>query len=208
MTNKIRCFKHLGGPTDLPAEDFYPSDRARAYAQCKVCRARLDKERQEAKKNGTYVPKQAKFAPKKKQPELIKPVAIEPVSELVTPPRFVKIGGYFLAESAVLLADTLQDGKVTLYTTVLEIDGETKHPRNKKLLFTRQHAPDEYNATITWLYGASDAPTPTTSENEQAAMQLAEEAMQQLKAAKQRIQELEAALAPVKALLNGSVVKV
>jgi len=200
---KITCYCHPGGRTELDESEFAPSDRTRESAPCRKCRARLERERTAAKKAGTYTPKHRRYSPQRKAVE--QPATPEPITaELITTHTFVKIGGYFVAERAILLADTLQDGKVTLFTTILEIDGETKHPRNKKLIFTRQHAPEEYSATIAWLNSSAGVPTivePTM--NEQAAMQLAEEATERLKTANKEISDLKAKLAQFRALLNG-----
>lgn len=193
----MKCNQHPGGPADLPLDNFYPSDHGREWAPCKACRLRTAKERDEAKKNGTYVPKAKTFA--RKQPQAVA------TAELVTQPTMYKIGGYYIHHDAILIADTLQDGKVTLYTTILEIDGETKHPRNKKLLFTKQHAPDEYRACLAWLADMAGAPRLETSDNERAAMELADEATKRLAAANKEIADLKSALAPLKALLNGSI---
>lgn len=198
----VQCYCHPGGAADLPEDEFAPSDRTRLSAPCRKCRARTAKERDQARKNGTYVPKVRRWAPQR--PKTIQPnESAANAAELIAPSRFVKIGGYFIAENAVLIVDALQEGKVTLFTTILEIDGETKHPRNKKLIFTRQHSPDEYRTTIAWLSAMAGEPMTTApSMNEQAAMQLAEEATTRLTAANKQIEELKAKIAQFKTLLD------
>lgn len=200
--NTVRCYCHPGGAADLPEDQFAPSDRSRVSAPCRKCRQRTNQEREQARKNGTYVPKARRWAPQK--PKQAQPNAVtDATTELISPARFVKIGGYFIAENTVLIADALQEGKVTLFTTILEIDGDTKHPRNKKLIFTRQHSPDEYRATIAWLNAMAGEPAlAVPSMNEQAAMQLAEEATTRLASANKQIEELKAKIAQFKTLLD------
>lgn len=188
---QINCNYHPGGPAMLDENAFSPSDRTRVSAPCRACRARMARERDAKVKAGTYVPKTRKWAPH----------AETATTERITPAHFVRIGGYYFAQGTILLADTLQDGKVVLHTTILEIDGETKHPRNKKLLFTRQHAPEEYHATLAYLSAASGAPPADPSVNEQVVMQLAEEAASELANANKQIEELRAKLEKFKAVL-------
>ena len=122
-----------------------------------------------------------------------------------------KIGGYYIHENALLIADAMQDGKLVLHTTILEIDGDTKHPRNKRIIFMRQHSPDEYHACLAWLASLCGSDAPASNDERDAALQLADEATQKLIAAQSEIAELKAALEPLKALLgkvsvrNGSV---
>jgi len=125
---------------------------------------------------------------------------------LVMPARMARVGGYYIHESAVLIADVMQDGKVTLFTTILEIDGETKHPRNKKLLFTQQHAPTEYRATIAWLKSMASEPIDTADDTDrETALQLAEEATQKLIAAEKKIADLQAKIDSIKIAMNGAL---
>ena len=117
-----------------------------------------------------------------------------------------RIGGYYIHESAVLIADVMQDGKVTLFTTILEIDGDTKHPRNKKLLFTKQHAPTEYRETIAWLKSMASEPIDTADDTDrETALQLAEEATQKLIAAEKKIADLQAKIDSIKIAMNGAL---
>jgi len=137
-------------------------------------------------------------------PDLATPItAAEP---LVAPARMSRIGGYYIHESAVLIADVMQDGKVTLFTTILEIDGDTKHPRNKKLLFTKQHAPTEYRETIAWLKSMASEPIDTADDTDrETALQLAEEATQKLIAAEKKIADLQAKIDSIKIAMNGAL---
>ena len=198
---QIKCNYHPGGSAMLDEDAFSPSDRTRVSAPCRACRARMARERDARVKAGTYVPKTRKWAPSQPSTNGAAPSAETATTERITPAHFVRIGGYYFAQGTILLADTLQDGKVVLHTTILEIDGETKHPRNKKLLFTRQHAPEEYHATLAYLSAASDAPPADPSVNEQVAMQLAEEAAAELANANKQIEELRAKLEKFKAVL-------
>lgn len=178
------CKNHPGGSADLPEESFYPSDLERKAPICKACRARI---------------KSARIKKQAMQSAPAQPTAIA-VAELATPVHGrLKVGGYYLHPDCILIVDTLQDGKVVLHTSIIEIEPESKHPRNKKLIFTRQHAPAEYAAIVAWLGG--NAPALADPERE-AALQLADEATQKLIAAEARIKELEAAIAPLKALMG------
>ena len=100
-----------------------------------------------------------------------------------------------------MIVDTLQAYKVTIHTSILEIDGETKHPRNKRLIFTKQHAPDEYQAIMDWLASHSETP-PVAPEDTQAALQLAEEATTKLRDAQEEIKTLKHKIASFRALLG------
>ena len=181
------CKQHPGGAKELPANAFYPSDQGRAFAPCKECR-----------KTGKRI------APKPQQPAIA-------VTTLAVGGAVRKIGGYYIHENALLIADAMQDGKLVLHTTILEIDGDTKHPRNKRIIFTRQHSPDEYRACLAWLESLCGSDAPASNDERDAALQLADEATQKLIAAQSEIAELKAALEPLKALLgkvsvrNGSV---
>ena len=167
------CKNHPGGSADLPEANFYPSDLSGRTPICKACRARMAKART------------------KKQALQSAPTA--PVHGRL------KVGGYYLHPDCILIVDTLQDGKLVLHTSIIEIEPESKHPRNKKLIFTRQHAPAEYAAIVAWLGG--NAPAVADPERE-AALQLADEATQKLIAAEARIKDLEAAIAPLRALMG------
>lgn len=172
------CTIHPGGRQELPADAFYPSDRHRALSRCKACRA---------------ASKAAKNTPQAAESQAIL---------LSTPGPVRKIGGYFIHEHALLIADVMQAGKIVLFTSILEIDGDTKHPRNKRVIFTQQHAPEEYRACMAWLESLSGADAPASDTERDAALQLADEATQKLIAAQAEIAELKAALAPLKALLG------
>lgn len=129
------------------------------------------------------------------------PVAVTATAELTTPGCLIKVNKYYIAPATILIADTLQDGKVVLHTSILEIDGETKHPKNKRLIFTQQHAPDEYAAVLAWL--RANAGMPHVDPNDaQAALQLAEEATSQLAEARKEIATLKTKIAQFRALLG------
>ena len=172
---------------ELPTSAFYPSDQARKEVPCKECRNRLAKERNQrevtvarASTNGTRSNGKS-------------PTVAAKHGRL-------QIGGYYLHPDCILIVDTLQDGKVVLHTSIIEIEPESKHPRNKKLIFTRQHAPTEYAAIVAWLGG--NTPPPASDAERDAALQLAEEAEKKLAAAQLRIEELESAIAPLRALIG------
>ena len=116
-------------------------------------------------------------------------------------PTIIKVHGYYINPATILIVDTLQQDKVVIHTSILEIDGETKHPRNKRLIFTRQHAPDEYAAIMGWLASHSETP-PVAPEDAQAALQLADEATTKLRDAQEEIKTLKHKLAQFRALLG------
>lgn len=120
---------------------------------------------------------------------------------LESTPTIIKVHRYYINPSAILIVDTLQADKIVIHTSVLEIDGETKHPRNKRLIFTKQHALDEYQAIMGWLCANSNTP-PTAPEDAQAALQLAEEATARLTEAHKEIASLKAKIAQFRALLG------
>lgn len=202
----IRCSAHPNGSIDLPETAFYASDRNHKVAICKECRKRKAKQRAAAARQL----RRAVIVP-------INDVALEtpPIDTPETQPRNVqatsdgsmqKIGGYYISANAVLIADVTQAGRVVVHTSLLEIDRETKHPRNKRLLFTQVNDPIEYKAMLTWLDQLAGVPIELiTNANELAALQLAEEMQTKLTAANQRIAELEAAIAPLRSLLNGKI---
>ena len=121
--------------------------------------------------------------------------------ELTTTAIMIKVSGYYISPRTILIVDTLQEGKVVIHTSILEIDGETKHPRNKKLTFTRPHAPDEYRAIMAWLHDNSTTPD-MTSADAHAAIQLAEEAGTKLRDAQEEIKTLKSKIAQFRALLG------
>lgn len=176
------CKQHPGGAKELPDAAFYPSDQGRNYAPCKECR------------------KTGKRTPKPQQPATT-------VTAIAVGGAMRKIGGYYIHENALLIADAVQDGKLVLHTTILEIDGDTKHPRNKRIIFTRQHSPDEYRDCLAWLTSLCGSDASASNDERDAALQLADEATQKLIAAQAEIAELKAALEPLKALLGKAVVR-
>jgi hypothetical protein len=191
----IRCNNHPGGPADLPEADFYASDRNQRAAMCRQCRLDRAAEKRGAARQATS----AQPAP------AIEASAV--VTELTTPTSVRRIGGYFIHEQCLLVADTMQAGKVTLFTTILEIDGDTKHPRNKRIIFSQQASPDEYRATLAWLNELAGAPTaPAADAERDTALQLAEEYETKLRAAENKNAELEKALSGVRSLLNGHLI--
>jgi hypothetical protein len=200
----IRCNKHPGGATDLPETDFYPSDRKNPSGMCKKCNAAYYKAHDAAKRAARKAEKE-QAAPAQPTPSpVVEPSAVS--AELTTTCAMRRIGGYFIHEQALLVADALQPGKVTLFTTILEIDGETKHPRNKRIIFSQQASPDEYRATLQWLAELSSTPAPAADAERDAALQLAEEYETKLRAAENKNAELEKALSGVRSLLNGHLI--
>lgn len=188
----IRCSAHLTEPVDLDITAFYLSDRIHKIAICKKCRLRRAKEKRIAAKQALHIE-----TPNIETPQNNTSSNQESFGSMR------KVGGYFISENALLIADALTVGRIVVYTTILEIDRETKTPRNKRLIFTQQNDPQEYRLMVTWLATLAGSPIETIeTANEQAALQLADEATTKLAAAIKQIQELEAALAPLRKLLN------
>jgi hypothetical protein len=203
----IRCNAHPGGPVDLEPSAFYPSDQRRKIAICIKCRLRRAKELRDRKKQASVAPTAATsndimtVTPQVEQVQSV----IETMYSNQPTQTMQKIGGYYISENTLLLVDTTQTDRVVIHTTLLEIDRETKHPRNKRLLFTLANDPKEYHGILAWVDRLAGTPIDVTSTvNEHAALQLAAETEQKLVAANKRIEELEAALKPLRALLNNT----
>lgn len=115
----------------------------------------------------------------------------------------IKAKDYYISPGTILIADALQADKITLFTSVLEIsdDTTTKFVRSKKLIFTKQHAPDEYAAVMAWLRANSDTPA-STPDDAQAALQLAEEAQAKLTLAREEIAQLKTKIAQFRKMLE------
>lgn len=122
------------------------------------------------------------------------PVSNAPAS---TPPM-VKIGPLYLHERLVLLADTGEQGRLIIHTTIIEIDPATKHPRNKRITFKQESEPAEYRAALAWL----DSMTGSAPASDDTALELAAETERKLNAANDRIKELEQQLSIVRSALG------
>lgn len=123
-------------------------------------------------------------------------------SELVcSRPTVVRIGDLYLAERMLLITSTaFQEASPALriYTTVIEVDPATKHPRNKVLNFIKARDPREYAQAMAWLDSLAGVPTPAVDET---ALELAAELEGKLSAANKEIAELQAKLDAIRGAL-------
>lgn len=208
----ITCTSHPTGDTDLDTSLFYESDHGKKFGTCKECRKRKAKELRIKRRNTPDTP-QPVFVSISDEP--ISTVPTMPANEQATtalsgtldqfPKSMQRIGGYYISETTVLLADVTNAGRVVVHTSLLEIDRETKTPRNKRLLFTQQNDPIEYKTMLAWLDTLAGTPIEiVNAANETAALQLAAEMEIKLNAANTKIAQLEAALAPLRALMNAN----
>lgn len=119
------------------------------------------------------------------------PAASEPTS---TPPSLVRIGDLYLHERLLLIADKARQeasDAVRIYTTIIEVDPATKHPRNKIVNFIKARDPREYAQAIAWLDGMAGVPPHVVDDT---ALELAAELERKLNAANKEIADLKAKL--------------
>lgn len=207
----ITCTSHPTGNTDLDASLFYESDHGKKFGTCKECRKRKAKELRIKRRDTSDTTPQPVFVSISDETKSTEPTM--PANEQTItassgtldqfPKSMQRIGGYYISETTVLLADVTNAGRVVVHTSLLEIDRETKTPRNKRLLFTQQNDPIEYKTMLAWLDTLAGTPIEiVNAANETAALQLAAEMETKLNAANTKIAQLEAALAPLRALMN------
>jgi len=119
--------------------------------------------------------------------------AAAPVHAVVaTPiaPQLARIGEFYLSKRMILIAHTgNQEGSPALrfYTSILEIDPATKHPRNKIVNFTKARDPKEYAQAVAWLNSMAGEMPPAVDDT---ALELAAELEKKLNAANAEIAEL------------------
>jgi len=119
--------------------------------------------------------------------------AAAPVHAVVaTPiaPQLARIGEFYLSERMILIAHTgNQEGSpaIRFYTSILEIDPTTKHPRNKIVNFTKSRDPKEYAQALAWLNSMAGEMPPAVDDT---ALELAAELEKKLNAANAEIAEL------------------
>jgi len=119
---------------------------------------------------------------------------------LCSAPQVVRIGELYLAECMLLIASTaFQEASpaIRIYTTILEIDPATKHPRNKVLNFIKSREPKEYAAALAWLDSMAGAPHAA----DETALELAAELESKLNAAKKEIADLRGKLDAIRGAL-------
>lgn len=118
------------------------------------------------------------------------PAQQPPVPE---PPRPARVGQYTINPAGWIAADD-QGGRLELFTTALEIDPTTKHPRTKKLVF---ETPGELRLIRAWLAQQAGGVLPAADveaiESERdAALKLAEEAEQRAREAEEKMKAVKA----------------
>ncbi len=141
-------------------------------------------------------------APDQQPPAAPPAVPIE-TSELVSSP-LVRIGDLYLHERMLLIADTVRQeasDAVRIYTTIIEVDPATKHPRNKIINFVRARDPREYAQARAWLDSLAGMPQAA----DDTALELAAELERKLNAAKGEIAELKAKIESIRGMLRGDV---
>lgn len=115
-------------------------------------------------------------------------------------PPLVRIGEFYLSDKMLLIVHTgNQEGSPALrfYTTILEIDPATKHPRNKIINFVKSRDPREYAQAAAWL----DSMAGTPHAVDETALELAAELEQKLNAANQEIASLKAKIEAIRGAL-------
>lgn len=124
---------------------------------------------------------------------------------LNTPPLLARIGEFYLSEHMLLIVHTgNQEGSPALrfYTTIIEVDPATKHPRNKVINFIKSRDPREYAQAIAWLDGMAGEPPHAVDDT---ALELAADLEKQLNAAKQEIADLKSKIDAIRGMFRGEL---
>ena len=117
-----------------------------------------------------------------------------------TTPSLVRIGELYLHERLLLVADTARQeasDAVRLYTTIIEVDPATKHPRNKIINFIKARDPREYAQARAWIDSLAGDPHPA----DDTALELAADLERQLNAARKENADLKAKLDAIRGAL-------
>ena len=120
---------------------------------------------------------------------------------LCSPPTLVRIGDLYLSERMLLIADIARQEAspaLRIYTTIIEVDPATKHPRNKIVNFNKGREPREYAQARAWLDGMAGVPPQAVDET---ALELAAELERKLNTANHEIAELKAKLDAIRGAL-------
>ena len=141
----------------------------------------------------------------------IAPTPVVTSEPLCSPSPLVRIGDLYLHERMLLIADVARQmdattqaasAAVRLYTTIIEVDPATKHPRNKIVNFTKSRDPKEYALTLAWIDSMAGVPSQAVDET---ALELAAEHEKKLNTANQEIAELKAKLESIRGMLRGEL---
>lgn len=119
-------------------------------------------------------------------------------------PSLVRIGELFIHERTLLIADHARQeasDAVRLYTTIIEVDPATKHPRNKIINFLKSRDPREYAQAIAWLDGLAGDPHAA----DDTALELAADLEKQLNAARKENADLKSKLEAIQGMLRGAL---
>lgn len=146
-------------------------------------------------------------------PQVPTPAPIAPAETPSAPPEaasapvcvaksVVKIGTLYIPETVNWLADTLDTGRVTLHTAILEIDPNTKHARNKRVTFRKDTEPREYAQLVAWLDDLAGEPPNVVDET---ALELAAELEMKLNAANKEIADLKAKIDAIRGIFRGEL---
>ena len=136
------------------------------------------------------------------------PILATPIvtSELVcNPPSLVRIGELYLHERLLLIADTARQeasDAVRLYTTIIEVDPASKHPRNKIINFVKARDPLEYAQARAWLDSLAGVPPQAVDET---ALELAAELEGKLIAANKEVADLKAKIEAIRGMIRGEL---
>lgn len=129
------------------------------------------------------------------------PVKAEaPVQSPCATPPLVRIGAYYMHERMLHIVHMgQQDGSdaVRFYTSMIEIDPNTKHSRNKVINFVKARDPREYGQALAWLDSLAGKPHAA----DETALELAAELEDKLNAAHKEIAELKAKIEAIRGAL-------
>lgn len=134
------------------------------------------------------------------------PVVSAPASIPTTPvdavpcamPMVARIGRLYLHERLLLLAYQEQPETLRIYTTIIEVDPATKHPRNKIINIRKAYKPREYAQVLAWLDGMAGTPPAVVDDT---ALELAAELERKLNAALDERDELKRKLDAIRGAL-------
>ncbi len=140
---------------------------------------------------------------KSEAPAPVAPIA--PSEKECNSPPMVRIGELYLHERMLLIADTARQeasDAVRIYTTVIEVDPATKHPRNKVVNFIKTRDPREYAQALVWLNSLAGAPIEAVDDT---ALELAAETELKLSAANKEIAALKAKIEAIRSMIRGEL---
>ena len=105
----------------------------------------------------------------------------------------------------LLIADTARQEAseaLRIYTTIIEVDPATKHPRNKIVNFIKTRDPREYAQAVAWLDSLAGAPIEAVDDT---ALELAVDLERKLNAANEEIGQLKAKIEAIRGMIRGEL---